>query len=125
MRTVRLSKRSKWVINVTPPVTLPFTQCSINIHTQVKIIDKVSKEQSQANEKDTETHCSSSTVTTTGTDSAEIKCDPNLSATEVTIRYKGSDFTTKLAEVVVVGFSWGKQFTEKCFTFIRKISISN
>ena len=75
---------------------------------------------------DKETHCSSSTVTTTGTDSAEIKCDPNLSATEVSIRYKGSDFSnTKLAEVVVVGFSWGKQFTEKCFTFIQKISISN
>ena len=60
----------------------------------------------KSNAGDTSVHCKASDPTSSGTGSFEWICDPRIAADEVEMI--SASATADLAEVVIVGFEWGK-----------------
>ena len=83
-----------------------------NIHiyslfVQVKLVDTLGiGDAYKRNPVDELVHCKASEETSSGTDSFEWVCDGRIAANYIIISSDGA--TADLAEVVVVGFEWGK-----------------
>ena len=81
------------------------------------------KSDGQSNEKDIETACKKDNPKSTGLDTFEFICQERLAANEVIIKWAGSS-PAELAEVVVVGKTWGKYLLVK-FRNLRLFELQN
>ena len=82
------------------------------------------KSDAQFNDPEGEVPCKAGDPPSEGTDTYEFVCQERLAATRVIIKWAGSG-SGELAEVVVVGKTWGKLCHLSVFLFCLKVLSCN